>query len=126
MSFDLRDILAVIGEPIRKSRWRCYDLWYTAKRNEMFSEFREPRLKLSGDELMQFAFEIHQAIDGRFEATGEGAAKKPWLVIKAVDSSWFEVWSSKPKIIEKIKEHFQIVNDIPSSPSQSVVQTVVS
>jgi hypothetical protein len=126
LSFDLRDILAVIGEPVRKSRWRCYDLWFTAKRNEKFSEFRESRLKLTGDELMQFAFEIHQTIDGRFEATGEGAAKKPWLVIKAVDSSWFEVWTSKPKIIEKLKERFQIVNEISIGSSQSVVQKVVS
>jgi hypothetical protein len=41
LSFDFGDILAVIGEPVNKSRWRCYDLCYTARRDGMFYEFRE-------------------------------------------------------------------------------------
>jgi hypothetical protein len=58
------------------------------------------------------ASRIHQTIDGRFEARSEGAAKNPWLVIVAFDSSWFEVWSSKPWVIEKIKTNFQDTTDI--------------
>jgi hypothetical protein len=121
LDFDLRDILAVIGEPVKQSKWLCYDLWYTAQRNGTFNEFSEARLKFSGDELIQFASETHQTIDGRFEAKTEGAVKKPWLVIIADDSSWFEVWSSKPKIIEQLKEHFQVVNDIPMKSNPLIV-----
>ncbi len=113
LDFDLRDVLTVIGEPVKQSKWHCYDLCYTASKEGVFNEFCEPRLKLSGEELIQFASEIHQTIDGRFVVKGEGAAKKPWLVIIADDSSWFEVRSSKTKIIEQIKEHFQVVSDIP-------------
>jgi len=118
LSFDLRDILAVIGEPVNKSRWRCIDLWYTANRNGRLSEIREARLKLSGEELTQLASDIHQTIDGRFEAKSDGATKKPWLIIVAFDSSWFEVWSSKPWAIEKLKKHFQMVSDIPINLGQ--------
>jgi hypothetical protein len=107
------DILTVIGEPVKQSKWYCYELHYTARKEGVFNEFHEPRLKFSGDELIGFASEIHQTIDGRFVAKGEGVAKKPWLVIIADDSSWFEVWSSKPKIIEQIKQHFQVVSDLP-------------
>lgn len=115
LSFDLRDILAVIGEPVNESRWRCYDLCYTANKDGRVREIREERLKLSGKELTSLAFEIHQTIDGRFEAKSEGAAKKPWLVIVAFDSSWFEVWSSKDWVIEKLKGHFKMVSNIPLS-----------
>ncbi len=121
LDFDLRDILAVIGEPVKQSKWLCYNLWYTAQRNGIFNEFHEARLKFSGDELIQFASEIHQTIDGRFEAKTEGAAKKPWLVIIADDSSWFEVWASKPKIIEQLKEHFQVVNEISMESNPLIV-----
>jgi hypothetical protein len=121
LSFDLRDILAVIGEPVKQSKWLCYNLCYTAKRNGMFNEFRESRLKLSGGELIELASEIHQTIDGRFEAKTEGATKKPYLVIVAFDSSWFEVYSSKSGIIDKLKNHFQMVSDITTALGQLVV-----
>jgi hypothetical protein len=122
LSFDLRDIIAVIGEPVLSSRWLCYDLCYTANRNGRSVEIREERLKISGEELIHLASSIHQTIDGRFEAKSGGAAKMPWLIIIAFDSSWFEVWTSKPQVIEKLKEHFQMVNDIPIGSGQSVVQ----
>jgi hypothetical protein len=115
LSFDLKDIFAVIGEPVRHSQWRCYDLCYTAKKEDTFNEFRETRFKLSGEEVINFASRIHQTIDGRFEATSKGAAKNPWLIIVAFDSSWFEIWSSQPKIIERLKQHFEKVCDITST-----------
>jgi hypothetical protein len=113
-SFDLRDILRLIGKPVLSSRWRCHDLWYTAVRDGKFDEIREARRKLSGEEMMQFAASIHQTIDGRFEARGGGAAKKPWVIILAVDSSWFEVWSSKREVIEKVRAGFEKVSNLPT------------
>jgi hypothetical protein len=101
--FDLKDILAAVGERVNKSRWRCRDLWVLARFNDHDDSYRIDRLKLSGEELMEMASKIRQTIDGRFEARGEGAAKNPWLVIVAFDSSWFEVWSSKPWVIDRVK-----------------------
>lgn len=121
LDFDLRDILAVIGEPVNQSKWLCYDLCYIASRDGVFNEFRESRLKLSGEELIELASEIHQTIDGRFEAKTEGAAKKPFVIIIAFDSSWFEVYSTKAPIINKLKNYFQSVSDIPYTLGQSVI-----
>ena len=112
LSFDLRDILAVVGEAARASRWRCRDLCYTEVRDGGIGEFREDRRKFSGEELIRFAAKVHQTIDGRFEARSGGAAKHPWLIISAVDSSWFEVWSSKLEVLESLKARFQQVSDI--------------
>lgn len=122
LSFDLRDILAVIGEPILKSRCRCRDLCYTANIDEEASEIREARLNLTDEELIQLSSRIHQTIDGRFEGRGEGVAKKPWLIIVAFDSSWFEVWSSKPAILEMVRKHFKKVSDIPGNINETVTR----
>ncbi|HLM02704.1 MAG TPA: hypothetical protein VK400_16750 [Pyrinomonadaceae bacterium] len=112
LNFDLRDVLAVIGEPARKARWRGRDIWCTASRNGKAVSIREERRDFSGEEFFQFASSIHQTIDGRFEVRREDAAKKSWLVIVAFDSSWFEVWSSKPEVIEKLRNHFEKVSDL--------------
>jgi len=115
LSFDLRDILAAIGEPAFISHWRCRDLCYTATGGEKFTEIREARRKLSGEEMMRFASEIHQTIDGRFEAHNGGGAKKPWLIILAVDSSWFEVWCSKREVLERVRTSFEKVSDLSAA-----------
>ena len=115
LSFDLRDILTAVGEPVLSSSWRCRDLCYTAVRDGKFDEFREARRRLTGEEMIQFADGIHQTIDGRFEAHSEGVAKRPWLVILAVDSSWFEVWSSKHEILKRVRARFEQVSDLPAA-----------
>lgn len=112
LSFDLRHILNAIGEPVLYSQWDCLDLWYTASRDGELYEFQETRRKLSGQEMIQLAESIHQTIDGRFEARSDGATKRLWLVILAVDSSWYEVWSSKREVIERIRICFEQVSDL--------------
>jgi hypothetical protein len=112
LNIDLRDILAVIGESARKARWRGKDIWCTASRDGEAVSIREERRDFSGEEFFQFASSVHQTIDGIFEIRREGAAKKSWLKIVAFDSSWFEVWSSKPEVIEKLRNHFDKVTDI--------------
>lgn len=116
LDFDLRDILLVIGDSVGTSEWRCRDLWYTAAKDGKFGEFRERRRRFSGKEINEFAAEVHQTIDGRFVAKSTGG-KRPWLVILAVDSSWFEVWSSKPKVLENLQGRFTKVSALLSSDS---------
>jgi hypothetical protein len=117
LSFDLRDILAAIGEPVRLSQWRCHDLRYTAEKDGKFYEFRERLRRCNGQDMIEFAAGVHQTIDGRFSAKSSGAAKKPWLIILAVDSSWFEVWSTKPQVIARLAERFAKVSELSGSGS---------
>jgi hypothetical protein len=112
---DLRDILAAVGEAALTSRWRCRDLWYTIRDGGKMDEVRESRRQLTGEEMQRFAATVLQTIDGRFEARSGGAAKHPWLVILAVDSSWFEVWSSKRAVLESVRTHFREVSDLPAT-----------
>jgi hypothetical protein len=52
-------------------------------------------------------------IDGEFEAYASGAVE-PWLVVKAIDSSWFEVWSDDPDVVARVRKNFREVSDLPS------------
>ena len=120
LSFDLKDILSEIGEPIFKSNWRCTKVWCIKVLDGEPMSFRDSRFKLSGEEFANFASEATQVIDGRFEAKSEGAAKKPWLVIVAFDSTFYEVWSSKSWVIEKLKARFDDVIDITGDLTEPV------
>jgi hypothetical protein len=111
---DLEEILSVIGERVLTSRWRCWDLDFILKNDGDWYSNKDKKMKLSGEELVKFAESVGQTIDGRFEARSEGATKHPWLLIVAFDSSWYEVWSSKSWVIERVKEHFKDVTDIPN------------
>lgn len=110
----LKDILPLFSERVLSSRWRCWDLDYIQMVDGMPYEIREKRIKMSGAELVKFSESVGQVIDGSFEAKSEGATKHPWLKIVFFDSSWAEVWSSKPWVIEKVREHFKDVTDIPN------------
>lgn len=108
----LKDILPLLGEKVLTSRWRCWDLDYIQMLEGEPYGNRDKTMKISGAELMEFSERAGQIIDGVFEAKSEGAAKHPWIKIVFFDSSWAEVWSSKPWVIEKIKERFENVTDI--------------
>ncbi|HVE58467.1 MAG TPA: hypothetical protein VNB22_16665 [Pyrinomonadaceae bacterium] len=112
LSFSLKDILALVGEKVLTSRWRCSDLNYVKNIKGEWYPNKDKTLKLSGAELIDFSERVGLILDGRFEAKSEGGAKRPWLLIVAFDTSWYEVWSSKPWVIEKIKAHFKDVSDI--------------
>jgi hypothetical protein len=84
------------------------------REGESVGEFYEGRRELTGEEMRRFAGTVLQTIDGHFEAHSGGAAKRPWLIILAVDSSWFEVWSSKPAVLEGVRARFKHVSDIPA------------
>jgi len=112
LTFSLKDILAVIGEKVLTSRWRCSELDYLKKTDEEFYSKKVRTMKLSGAELIDFSEKVGLILDGRFEAKSEGGAKRPWLLIVAFDTSWYEVWSSKPWVIEKMKAHFKDVSEI--------------
>ena len=110
----LKDILTAIGEPVLTSRWVGRDLWCVRSHDGLPQELKEKKLKFSGEEMLLFASNAGLVIDGRFEARGQGAAKRPWLVIVAFDGTFYDVWTSKPNIIEKIKERYNDVSEIPN------------
>ena len=62
-------------------------------------------------ELMDGTGQSVQIIDGQF--TGVDEQGDAWVVIRAVDSSWWEVWSDNQWVHDAIRAHFRVVESIP-------------
>ena len=112
LSFDLIDILRLTGSRGIDAQWRCRFVECTGETAGQLYEISERGVSISGEELMKIASGLIQTIDGDFEAR-EGEAENAWLVIKAIDSSLFEVWSDDLELLRRVRKTFQQVSDLP-------------
>ena len=121
LSFGLADVLKVIGEPALSSQWRCVNMRYIGPKDDTWYELHEKRRRFAGQEFFDFVARIGQVIDGEFIAKKDGS-NKAWLIIKAVDSGWLEVWSSKPEVLEEMKRRFVKVTSLSSGGGEQALR----
>ena len=114
LNFDLKEILSAIGEPVIVSTWRCHNIECTGENAERLYELSEESQNVSGKELVEIAEGIFQTFDGELEAYRDGE-EDPWLMVNAVDSSWFEVFSVDSAVLESIRSRFQDVSELPTA-----------
>jgi hypothetical protein len=113
LQFDLSEILAALGRAAVKSRWTCADLNYKSKDDQdvpVFVRAGAAGEKVLGTELLEGTGHLLHMIDGQF--TGVDEDDTAWVVIRAVDSSWWEVWSDNKWVHEAIRSKFRVVEDI--------------
>ena len=110
LSFDLKDILAVIGPQALSSKWEIHNAECSGECSQEIHDISDTLTKISGKRLLQLAEGLTQVIEGLFLAINNDA-EKPWLRIRAVDSSGFDVTTGDPTVISKLKEHFHFVSD---------------
>jgi hypothetical protein len=73
---------------------------------------------ISGGELVSTAGGVTQAIDGDFIATRRGETA-PWLVVRAVDSSFYVVLSDDHGFIDELRARFRDVRAAPDDVESS-------
>jgi hypothetical protein len=112
LSFDLVDIFSAIGDVAIVSTWKCRNVECVGQNAERLYELAETGKKVSGLELSEIANGISLTIDGQFEAYRAGEVE-PWILIDAVDSSWFDVFSRDASVLERVRCHFRDVRPIP-------------
>jgi hypothetical protein len=71
---------------------------------------------VSGEEFLAHAREILQVIDGEFEAVQPGDLSPPWLILRAVDSSWWEVYSDDPDVEAAFRRAFHDIRPARYQP----------
>lgn len=127
LSFGLKEILEIIGERVIESTWKCKEVDYvamsedalsTSNRNEVIDalgnsvyKYNLERQKMSGNHLQEFAVKTMLIINGEFLGYYQGA-KRPWIIIKVFDSSWWEVFSEKPEYVSRFRETFKEIKDV--------------
>ncbi len=114
LSFDLRDILSVLGGDAERSTWTVRDVeCLDGDAASALHEACDACEVLSGDRLVDLARDVGQIIEGEFSARlpNEEAA---WITIRAVDSSAFDVETDREDILTALKAKFDRVEDLPA------------
>ena len=111
--FDLIDILYVIGEPAEASEWLCSGVECEGAGAERLHKLADQNQHISGSMLVQIAADVTCTIEGYFRAF-QSSDGSPWLVIRAVDGTEFDVESRDEGIIAVLKQHFPDVRDFPA------------
>jgi hypothetical protein len=70
---------------------------------------RSPDDLIDGTRMLVAAQQLHQVIDGHFEAFENEST--PWVVVRAVDSSWWEVLSDDQAVLDAVRSRFKVVED---------------
>lgn len=114
LSFDIKDVLEVIGQHALEAFWTAGPV---EAHNESLDAFgtNEAHLetlarsgrRVSGYELRQIAEGIRQTIWGQFNGYENETAVTPWIIVIAVDSTWFEVHSTDPAVLNSLKATFK-------------------
>jgi len=112
-NFDLVDILAAIGDDAATSLWTCRNVECSGgEAAAALHRASDCGDVLLGSALLEIARDVDQTIDGEFSGARYGE-DEPWLRIRAVDGSAFDVESTRPSVLERVRARFEIVEDLP-------------
>lgn len=110
LDFDLQEVLQALGPKVSTSAWMIRDLNYVSRDERDIPTFHSSeRKRIPGDELLASLPNLLQVIDGEFRAFEKGS--EPWVIIRAIDSSWWEVQSRDASAFDAIRHRFQNVEE---------------
>jgi hypothetical protein len=121
LSFDLKEVLACLHEHVRPRTWRIQDLECSGEASVTLHGLSDRGDTVTGPELIRLAERVNQVIDGTFAGSTPGGTSAD-LIIRAVDSSFWEVFGDAPCLC-CIQAAFHDVKDAsqgvwsPSTPS---------
>jgi hypothetical protein len=116
LEFDLAQVLLALGEPAAQSRWKCSRLHYVSNDDcdiDVLEQASAPNGSVRGADLVNGIQQLAQVIDGDFEATD--AAGRQWVLVRAVDSSWWEVWSEDESVLGAVRNTFKFTEATQSA-----------
>jgi hypothetical protein len=113
LAVDLQHILDLFGGRTIQSRWRASDVWATGRETgeaaKELERLADGQTLIAGEHLSRIAHDLVQVIDGEFSAYE--SSDSPWVVIRAVDSSFYEVFSTESAVLDRVRASFQKVSD---------------
>jgi hypothetical protein len=122
LDFDLRDLLAILSPRSQESEWVVCPVQFFKSKEDVFEAtgeggeeleiLAEAKSRVNGDNLAAIAAKTRQVIWGQFIAY-LGKKGEPWLMLSAIDSTFWEIITEDALVLEKIKRSFKDVR--PSS-----------
>lgn len=115
LAFDLVDILPLLEPELACTDWSILGVEAVGQGAEELHRLDDARARVSGPELLTLA-RIVQVVDGEFTGYNSGLDAhlgRPWVIIRALDSSGYDVASPDSSVIDRVKAHFSSVVEIP-------------
>ena len=117
LDFDLRHILAALGTQAIEYSWMvssvaAYDAAFdaTGEQAGRLEELATSGRRIRGDRLRDLANGTQQVIWGEFQAYADASATVPVLIVRAIDSSFYEVATNDPYVLKNLRATFRDVS----------------
>lgn len=112
LAFDLLDVLQEISSELGKTMWRMEQVECFGEASGELHSLSIAREYVPGTVLLELASKIYQVIDGEFYGYKKESNNKAWIIIRAVDSSAFDVECEDREVLERYRTRFRHVADI--------------
>jgi len=109
LAVDLRHVLSALGPRVLASEWRVREVWAEGDAKPHLEAFDGSEL-IAGQRLAALAQDASQIIDGEFSAFEPGKST-PWVVVEAVDSTYYAVRSDDSSVLAQVRSAFHDVTD---------------
>jgi hypothetical protein len=116
LGFDLKEILAALGPRGLSASWAVSgvvssneSLFATGEGASALERLAVSGERLSGRQLAEIAQDVVQVIWGEFRGYEDTPSENPWVVMVAVDSSWWEVRSPDATLLDQVAGRFKSV-----------------
>jgi len=119
LALDLRDLLRLLAPRSFKARWVVSTVkssklgheWFeaTGEGGERLEGLAQHDGQISGSDLAALAENTRQVIWGEFVGSAPTQSDKPWVIIRAVDSTFYEIDSDDEAVLNKISSAYKDV-----------------
>ena len=108
---DLYGLIVALGERALHSTWFGSGVDCYGEKAEELYVFTNHNRPIEGRDFLAITSGIRQTIEGDFQAFDKDASSH-WLFIRAWGGSGFYIETNDPKIKERLKTHFQAVDEV--------------
>ncbi|MEJ8309778.1 hypothetical protein [Agrobacterium larrymoorei] len=119
LAVELKDLLRLLAPRSLEERWVVStvkssipgDEWFeaTGEGGERLEGLAQQDGQLSGSDLAALAEKTRQVIWGEFVGLASTQSDKPWVIIRAVDSTFYEIDSDDDAVLNKISSTYKDV-----------------
>lgn len=120
LAVDLRDLIRLFAPRSLRTSWTVSTVksgvpgheWFeaTGEGGEFLEAMAQLGARISGPEMASLAERTRQVIWGEFSARFPPDENgTPWLVIRAIDSTFYEVETTDPSILKLVRQPFRDV-----------------
>lgn len=119
LALDLKDLLQLLAPRSLEARWLVSTVksfkpgheWFeaTGEGGERLEGLAQDDGQLSGSDLASIAEKTQQIIWGEFIGSAPTQSDKPWVIIRAVDSTFYEIDTDDEAVLNKISSTYKDV-----------------